>query len=196
MQAAPISSVNTPEPAGKIELLLDPDAAFRALAVEYAENAFRKAGRRLDAELPGYVPGLAFARQRASLGRFQRHEMPVIEEDDLPDLKRFVATLGGRVVVDTIKLGDIWPLQRQLYVDRAVDGTARVGRYKTIDFLKTKHVVTDIKGGLIDGHHRWLSACTIDPFLELPRFRIGLPIEDVRTDLLIFSEDKGRVPNA
>jgi hypothetical protein len=180
----------TPQVAGTLELLTKPYADFRLQARLFADQAFRQNERSLVEELPHFDQGIGGARMRALMGTYARHEMPVIETDDLLDLKVFLMNKGIEWKTGFIRPRDILPMQRQIYVDKAVAGTAKFGRAGTIDFLRTNPLVTDFDGRLFDGHHRWLTAYTIDGAMKLPLFEINEHIDNLLPDLLAFSDQR------
>lgn len=176
--------------AGALELLRDPAAALFADAERFAKERFAENGRRLDAELPGFRFGLTFARGAARKGTYRRHEMPVIETEDIPDLMTFLYGKGIEYRTGQARAFQIKPMQCQIYVDKAVGGTAKAGREGTVEFLQANPLVTDKRGRLFDGHHRWLTACTLDPEIILPRFEIIEAMDKIIPDLLAFSDQR------
>lgn len=175
--------------AGILELLTDPLTEFLLEARLFADEKFAERGFTLAEELPLYDEGLLIARSRAVLGNYRRHEMPVIDEVDLEDLQVFLKQRFGDVVeFGTIEAADALPTQCQIYVDKAVAGTAKFGVEGTKQFLMSNHLVTAANQEILDGHHRWLTACTINPELALPQFRIDVPLEKLLPSLLEFSD--------
>jgi hypothetical protein len=176
------------QPAGSLELLTDPVDQFMIDARLYAADRFAEAGRDLNEELPAFEDGLLAARVYARHGGYQRHEMPVIEEEDIPDLRKMLRRKGVPSHIGIIKAFNARPTQGQIYVDKAVAGTAKFGREKTIEFLQGNALVTDIDGRIFDGHHRWLTACTLAPDFRLYQLKIEATVEEVLTDILAFSD--------
>jgi hypothetical protein len=186
-----IATLTPGETAGKLDLLQRPSSQFYTDARLYAFDEFERYGRSLDAELPHYSPNLLAARGMVGrYGTFRRADMPVIERGDLHDLEALVASRGGKITKSRIEAKNAKPMQRQIYVDRAIDGTAEHGVAEATRFLTSRPIVTDYRHDIVDGHHRWLSAMLINPKLVLPHWRIELPIEELLSDLLAFSDQR------
>ena len=172
------------------ELMRDPLAELLADAGSYAAAQFTAHGGTLSEALPLFGYGLLQARARANPAHYLREEMPVIEEEDLEDLK---VALAGQNLADvcdvcTIQPWGIIPTQRQIYVDKSIDGTARAGVEATTKFLLSNHVVISQDSRLIDGHHRWLTAFMINPSISLPAFRVRAPLDALLGVMLQFSD--------
>lgn len=176
--------------AGGLELLTEPGDELLFEARLYAAQQFTANGRELNEELPQFDDGILTARLGARHGRYQRHEMPVIEETDIDDLTAHLGKTGLRCERGRIAAHVATPSQYQIYVDKAVAGTAHFGIDGTKRFLWDNHLVTDCHGVIVDGHHRWLTACTISPMFELPQLRIDAPLATLLPMLLEFSDKR------
>ncbi len=174
--------------AGGMELLRDPFEVLLSESKRFANDAFMAHGwGTLRQNLPNFSDGIKRARIAASMGMFHRSQMPVIDEPDLPDLKQYLAGTYGYSVgysrVDKMK-----PTQCQIYVDKAVGGTAKFGIVGTKAFLDANHTVTDINDEILDGHHRWLTGMTISHKLEVPHLKINATLDEILPSLLKFSD--------
>lgn len=177
------------EAAGLLPLLTDPADQFMTDTRLFAEEQFYANNRSLYLELPEFDRGIRMARAMAKLGTRHRAEMPVINDDDLPDLYAFIQAHGGSIQRTKSRPRTLKPVQCQIYADRSISGTAKSGRRATIDFLHHKPILTDANGDILDGHHRWLTACTIDPYMVLPQHQIAnITLAELLPDLLKFSD--------
>ena len=75
-----------------------------------------------------------------------------------------------------VKIADLLPIQKQIYVDTTLSSMADVERSKI--FLSTKtFFIISADNYIIDGHHRYLSALLIDPNMKVNVVAIDLPID-------------------
>jgi len=81
-----------------------------------------------------------------------------------------------KVSLKKIKIGDLIPIQQQIYFDKSMDGTAQFGRKGTKDFLESSNFIASSDLAIIDGHHRYLSGYLLDPNLKVPVLIIDMPI--------------------
>lgn len=188
------TSIPTGQAAGdtRYELLRDPLSDFVRDAEAFAEEQWmQNQGVRLFEALPGFTSGLLAARTMARLGEYRRKDMPVVDETDLEALKADLALSGIAAEPNcVIRPREAHPSQCQIYVDKAVTGTARFGVDGTLDFLRSNHLVVTEDDFVVDGHHRWLTAWTIDPDVMLPAFRIPASLCMVRPEILRFSDSR------
>ena len=74
-------------------------------------------------------------------------------------------------------VGSLLPIQKQIYMDKSMDATAKFGVEGTRKFLTTKtFFITSADNYIIDGHHRFLSGVLIDPSMKVNCLSIDLPI--------------------
>jgi len=78
-----------------------------------------------------------------------------------------------------VKVGDLIPIQKQIYFDKSMKATADFGREGTTKFLQNSPFIASSDLAIIDGHHRWLSANLIDPEMKVPVLVIDMPIKDL-----------------
>ena len=78
--------------------------------------------------------------------------------------------------IKQIRVGDLIPIQQQIYFDKSMKSTAEFGVKGTTDFLKNSPFIASSDLAIIDGHHRWLSGNLIDPNMKVPVLVIDLPI--------------------
>lgn len=225
---------------GRMELVrISPEKA-RA----YAEDLFKRYHRDLDKEIPNFDHNFRMAQQKASMGRTQRKDMPVISDYQVKlfqqrlqkgfiDVKRpfsdftqdhhdpYPQGLSGkdaekwlnaglkkydgdkqddvvRTQMTKLPVGQLKPIQQQVYFDKSIDNTAKSGASGTRSFLtSSKNIfVVSADGYIIDGHHRFLSGVLLDPAIQVNCLQIFLPIRELLPLSLAFSDAQGNRRNA
>jgi len=81
--------------------------------------------------------------------------------------------------IKQVKVSDLKPIQKQIYVDKSLDGTLEYGAKGTKDFLQSSPFVASSDLFIVDGHHRWLSGNLVDPDMKVPVLVIDLPMKDL-----------------
>ncbi len=176
-----------------IELLEEPWSSVMARATLLGIEEFSNLRREdFHKEMPNFTAGMRYARGMAILGTARRAQMPVLDEKDLSDLKEFLASHSMADICDECRVTprSILPTQCQIYVDKSLRGTAQFGVEGTRNFLSQNHMVIDKDNEILDGHHRWLTGCTIDVDMDLPAFRIRHTKEELMNMLLEFSDSR------
>jgi len=113
-----------------------------------------------------------------------------INDGDRDDDK--VSAKMQRVVVKKLK-----PIQKQIYFDKSIDGTAQFGAKGTKDFLtKASTFIVSADNYIIDGHHRFLSGLLVDPNMKVNCLVIDLPISTFLLMSLSYSDAIGNKRNA
>lgn len=100
-------------------------------------------------------------------------------------LQNGLAQFDGNASDDRIKVqhrripvGQLKPIQKQIYVDKAVDSLAKGTLDSTRNFLSTQTLyITSSDNYIIDGHHRYLAAMLLDPNMKVQIISIDLPIK-------------------
>jgi len=101
------------------------------------------------------------------------------------------ASIGKEIV------GNLKPIQKQIYADKSIGITASVGVKKTKDFLQNKSTFVISKDNhIIDGHHRYLSGLLVDPKMRVKVLRIDLPVKKLLPLSLSYSDAVGNKRNA
>jgi len=96
-------------------------------------------------------------------------------ERGLKDTSKKDDKIVVRIQQKSIK--DLRPIQKQIYFDKSLGMTAKFGVKSSSDFLqKQSFFVTSSDNFIIDGHHRWLSGCIIDPEMKVNCLDIDLEI--------------------
>jgi len=102
-----------------------------------------------------------------------------------------------KIKVTSVKVSakDLRPIQRQIYFDKSIGATAQFGAPATRSFLQKSLMIMSADNFIIDGHHRWLSALLVDPKLQLPGIKIGLPISQLLPVSLAYGDALGNQRN-
>lgn len=88
------------------------------------------------------------------------------------------------------------PIQKQIYVDKALGLTGKYGVKESVKFMKESLTVASADNFIIDGHHRWLQATIIDPNIPLPVLKIQLPIGELLPLSAAYGDALGNKRNA
>jgi len=83
-----------------------------------------------------------------------------------------------KVKMAKITVKDLKPIQKQIYFDKSIQGTAQFGVEGTKKFLQGEGstFIVSSDNHIIDGHHRMLSALLVDPTMKVKCMVIDLPI--------------------
>jgi len=102
------------------------------------------------------------------------------------------------VKLGKVKVGDLKPIQRQIYFDKSVGDIANFGAAGTKSFATSKDNTFIISSDkrIIDGHHRYLSAVLVDPTMMVNALIIDLPIKDLLPLTLSYSDAVGNQRNS
>jgi len=102
------------------------------------------------------------------------------------------------VKLKTIAVGQLKPIQKQIYFDKSIKNVAQFGAKGTMDFSKSKNnfYVISSDNRIIDGHHRFLSAVLVDPGIKVTALEIDLPINKLLPMTLAYTDAIGNVRNA
>jgi hypothetical protein len=96
-----------------------------------------------------------------------------------------------------ILVGELKPIQQQIYFDRAVAYLPKYGVQDSINFLtKKSYFIVSNDNFIIDGHHRWLLANIIDKNMKVQVLKIDLPMVTLLPLTLAYSDAIGNKRNA
>ena len=102
--------------------------------------------------------------------RWMKDGLKPFDGDDKDDIVK--AKMGKKMI------GDLKPIQKQIYFDKSLSATAEFGAEGTRKFLTSSSImVVSADNYIIDGHHRWLSGNLIDATMKVPALIIDLPID-------------------
>jgi len=100
------------------------------------------------------------------------------------------------VRITRVRVGDLSPIQKQIYFDKGFGSTIQFGLESSLDFIQNKSffiISKDMR--IIDGHHRFLSAMLIDPNMQVNALQIDLPLKKLLPLSLSYSDAIGRKRN-
>lgn len=103
-----------------------------------------------------------------------------------------------KVKFKSVSVGNLKPIQSQIYFDKSIKNVAQFGAEGTKDFSKSKNnfYVISSDNRIIDGHHRFLSAVLVDPGIKVTALEIDLPINKLLPMTLAYTDAIGNVRNA
>ena len=107
-------------------------------------------------------------------------------KDDIVDVK-----------IKSVAVGNLKPIQSQIYFDKSIRNVAEFGAKGTKDFSasKSNFYVVSSDNRIIDGHHRFLSAVLVDPKIKVTALEIDLPINQLLPLTLAYTDAIGNVRN-
>lgn len=177
------------EQSGNLELVLTPVPR----AVGFTQELLTVP---LSSWLPVFEENYLTAQLKAQQGHTKRAEMPVLEEDDLEDFKTALQALSHvDCVEDVIAAKDLIPTQRQIYFDKSITPTVKFGKDATFDHLRSQHLYVSKDRGILDGHHRWLSAMLLDPEFTFLVLVVEEDAQQALRDSLIYSDSRNHERN-
>lgn len=95
-----------------------------------------------------------------------------------------------------VEVGSLKPIQKQIYVDKAVAMLARGTLDSTRSFLQNQTTyITSSDGYIIDGHHRYLAAILLNPNMKVQTIAIDLPIKILVKLALAYGDSIGNKRN-
>ncbi len=101
-----------------------------------------------------------------------------------------------RVMSRRIPVGELKPIQKQIYVDKAVAALSRGTLNATKNFLSTGTLyITSSDNYIIDGHHRYLAGMLLDPGMKVQTIAIDLPIKILLPLALAYGDAIGNKRN-
>jgi len=101
------------------------------------------------------------------------------------------------VKIRSVSVGNLKPIQKQIYFDKSIKNVANFGAQGTRDFASSKNnfYVISKDNRIIDGHHRFLSAVLVDPKMKVTALQIDLPIDKLLPMTLAYTDAIGNVRN-
>ena len=144
----------------------------------------------IDKTFPNFMRNYTLVKGKVSFGRFKRKEMPVVQSVNLDRFKRWMASEHSVKVVKTkVKPVNLYPLQKQLYIDKPIDNIRTHGLKNSIDFIKNKsHSLVSHDNRIMDGNHRWLLAALYDPDMQVSGYVIGMDHDELVKAMIYFTD--------
>ena len=101
------------------------------------------------------------------------------------------------VKIKKVPVGNLKPIQSQIYFDKSIRNVAQFGAKGTRDFSSSKNnfYVVSSDNRIIDGHHRFLSAVLVDPKMKVTALEIDLPISKLLPLTLSYTDAIGNIRN-
>lgn len=95
-----------------------------------------------------------------------------------------------------VTVGDLKPIQKQIYLDKSLGGLAKGTLESTISFLQNQTIyIVSSDNYIIDGHHRYMSAMLLDPNMKVQTLSINLPIKTLLPLTLAYGDAIGNKRN-
>ncbi len=103
-----------------------------------------------------------------------------------------------KVSMKKVAVGNLKPIQQQIYFDKSIANVAQFGSEGTRSFSGSANntFVISSDNRIIDGHHRFLSAVLVDPSIKVNCLMIALPIAKLLPLTLSYSDAIGNKRNA
>jgi hypothetical protein len=93
-------------------------------------------------------------------------------------------------------VGDLKPIQKQVYLDKSIHKIGRDGAKTARSFLGKSVYIVSSDNYIIDGHHRYLTAMLIDPTIQVNTLSIDLPLSKLLPLATAYGDAIGNKRNA
>ena len=102
-----------------------------------------------------------------------------------------------KVSNEKIAVGNLKPIQAQIYFDKSIKKVSQDGVESSLNFLTSKNnnFVVSKDNRIIDGHHRFLTTVLINPKIKVNCLKIDLPIRELLPLTLAYTDAIGNVRN-
>lgn len=150
----------------------------------------------VDTELPDFDQLYMCAQVRVKDRNLLRKDMPVIEDDDLENVKTFLSRHKADFCSSCmVTSGQLHPLQQQIYLEKSLVLMAKMGTGDVKNILRTAHIYISQDNFIIDGHHRWLEGFLLGVHTPMMAFRADLPFDAFLTMMRDYHAIEGKVAN-
>lgn len=165
-------------------------------AYEWASKRFSRAGMDIDDTLPEFRPNYDVAQHKASAGTKLRSEMPVLGGKDIPGFIESLLAGGVSIHNGTMMISAMNPIQREIYLDKAIQGILDYGVPSSRKFITTdtRFILSD-ELSIIEGHHRFLTGVLIWPRLSVRCIKVDLPQETLLQYAQMHADKVGNIQN-
>ena len=101
------------------------------------------------------------------------------------------------VKIKKVSVGNLKPIQAQIYFDKSIAKASRDGVESSRKFLTSKenNFIVSKDNRIIDGHHRFLTTVLIDPKIKVNCLKIDLPIKELLPLTLAYTDAIGNIRN-
>ena len=102
-----------------------------------------------------------------------------------------------KVSNEKIAVGNLKPIQAQIYFDKSIKKVSKDGVETSKNFLTSKfnNFIVSKDNRIIDGHHRFLTTVLINPKIKVNCMKIDLPIKDLLPLTLAYTDAIGNIRN-
>ena len=102
-----------------------------------------------------------------------------------------------KVSNEKIAVGNLKPIQAQIYFDKSIKKVSKDGVESSKNFLTSKfnNFIVSKDNRIIDGHHRFLTTVLINPKIKVNCMKIDLPIKDLFPLTLAYTDALGNIRN-
>ena len=94
-----------------------------------------------------------------------------------------------------VRIGDLIPIQKQIYFEKSIGKTIEAGIEASLDFIQNGFLIISKDRYVIDGHHRFLQGSIINPDMKVGALEIDLPIKKLLPMTLAYSDAVGNKRN-
>lgn len=97
--------------------------------------------------------------------------------------------------IEKIPAEDLFPIQKQVYFDKVINGFIKNGIESEREFFKSALIVASRDGFIIDGHHRFLGAMILNPSMRLNVLKVDMEIDELYKLALAYGDAIGSKRN-
>jgi hypothetical protein len=155
----------------------------------YAQQIFAREGKDLDEEIPTFRQNYQIVQAMAKGGHTKRKDMPVISNKDIGKLRDYLEEHGIKTGYETVNVGELRPIQEQIYFDQVIEKKAKSSLRKSKSFVGRNIFVVDKNYNIIDGHHRYLSAMLISPTVKVSVMKANTDLKTLLKHSLTYSDE-------
>ena len=117
----------------------------------------------------------------------KRKDMPVVSSYQVEQFKQDLKEHGVESHYAWQELGDLKPIQSQIYFDRVVNAEIEFGGIHHGSDQTKKTMIVSKEGYIIDGHHRWATGTLADETVKMKTLVVNMDIDH----LLEYTKDWG-----
>lgn len=159
-------------------------------AKQYFGDALSDLGYDIEKEFPNFERNYTLIKGKISFGILKRKDMPVVQSVNLDRFKKWmVLTHKVKTVKTKVKPVNLYPLQKQLYIDKPLQNIKKHGLKSTLDFIrKTSHSLISLDSRIMDGNHRWLLAALHDPNIQIHAYLVRMAHDELIKEMNHFTD--------
>lgn len=155
------------------------------------QAAMENMGINFEKEFPNFKQNYVMVRDKISYARYLRKQMPVVKSEDLDKFKKWLRKEHGvKTVKAKIKPTQMFPIQKQLYIDNPIKNIKAHGLKQTLTFIRQKsHAITSMDNYIMDGNHRFLLGALHDPNKPLQTYLVQMKAEELYAAMNYFTDN-------